>query len=239
VGENNPFISGVKDSTTPVTGIWIVEDAQSLIDSIKSGSWVDATIGAITTGLDALSTAMDPLGALASMAIGWLMEHVKPLKEALDKLTGNADKVNSYASTWHNVSEGLKQAGADLKKAVAKDTPHWEGKSAKAYGSHSDYTVDAVAGLGVAAEVLSEATKGAGELVATVRGIVRDLIADCVSTLLVRVPEWLAEEGFTLGLATPWVVGQVTSLVAKWVARITGFTTALVTSLQALQLLLG
>ncbi|MFD0519414.1 eCIS core domain-containing protein [Paractinoplanes durhamensis] len=66
------------------------------------------------------------------------------------------------------------------------------------------------------------------------RGLVRDLIAQFVATLAARLPQWLAEEGLTLGLATPVVVGQVAALVAKWVNKIQHFVRALLNSLRKL-----
>jgi hypothetical protein len=63
---------------------------------------------------------------------------------------------------------------------------------------------------------------------------VRDLIAQFVATLAARLPQWLAEEGLTLGLGTPIVIGQVAALVAKWVDRIQGFVRALLNSLRRL-----
>lgn len=236
---DNPLIADVEDSTTATSGLWLVEDVQTLIDSIESGTWIDGTIGGITVGLDALSVAMDPLGALASMAIGWLIEHVKPLSDALEEVTGDADKVKSYAKTWENVSTALVGAGTDLQTAAHKDLETWESPAAYSYSVHADYTTNAVGGIGALAGVMSAATEGAGMLVATTRDIVRDLIADCVATLLVRVPEWLAEVGLTLGLGTPWVISQAASLIAKWVARITGYLNSLVTSIQNLNALLA
>jgi len=37
-------------------------------------------------------------------AIGWLMEHVKPLPDALDALAGDPDRIDAYAQTGNNVS---------------------------------------------------------------------------------------------------------------------------------------
>lgn len=236
---DNPLIAEREDSTTATTGLWLVEDIQTLIDAIDSGTWIDGTIGGITVGLDALSVAMDPLGALASMAIGWLIEHVQPLSDALDKVTGDADKVNSYAATWDNVATKLTTAGGDLQSAAVTDLASWKSPAAFSYATHAEYTSNAVGGLGALAGVMAAATEGAGMLVATTRDIVRDLIADCVATLLVRVPEWIAEVGLTLGLGTPWVIGQAASLIAKWVARITGYLNSLVTSINNLNLLLA
>ncbi|ADD45289.1 hypothetical protein [Stackebrandtia nassauensis] len=236
---NDSLVAPVEESTTATSGLWLVEDTQTLIDAIESGSWVDGTIGGITVGLDALSVAMDPLGALASMAIGWLIEHVKPLRDALEEVTGDADKVNSYAKTWENVSTKLLDAGTKLQTAAHKDLETWQSPAANAYSIHADYTTNAVGGIGALAEVMSAATAGAGMLVATTRAIVRDLIADCVATLLVRIPEWLAEVGLTLGLGTPWVISQAASLIAKWVGRITNYLNSLVSSISNLQALLA
>ncbi|ADD45292.1 WXG100 family type VII secretion target [Stackebrandtia nassauensis] len=236
---DNPLIADVDESTTGTSGLWLVEDTQLLIDAIESGSWVDGVIGGITVGLDVLSAVLDPLGALVSMAIGWLIEHIKPLRDALEKVTGDADKVRSYAKTWDNVSAKLVGAGTDLQSAVHKDLETWQSPAANAYSIHADYTTNAVGGVGALAGVLAAATEGAGMLVATTRAIVRDLIAECVTTLLVRIPLWLAEIGLTLGLGTGWVIAQVDSLIAKWVARITSYLNSLVASLSNLQALLA
>ena len=76
--------------------------------------------------------------------------------------------------------------------------------------------------------------EGAGLLVGLVRGIVRDLIAQFAATLAARLPQWLAEEGLSLGFATPVVIGQVAALVAKWVNKIQHFVRSLLNSLRRL-----
>jgi hypothetical protein len=90
-----------------------------------------------------------------------------------------------------------------------------------------------------ATQGISYAVMGAGLLVGLVRGIVRDLIAQFIATLAARLPQWLAEEGLTLGLGTPVVIGQVTALVAKWVNKIQKFIRALLNSLKRLRALLA
>ncbi|CAM3407455.1 WXG100 family type VII secretion target [Stackebrandtia soli] len=235
----NDMIAPVEDSTTATTGLWLVEDVNAFADAVESGSWVDATIGGLTVGLDVLSVVMDPLGSLASMAVGWILEHVEPLREALDEITGNADEVRSYAQTWTNVSTGLKGGAEALRTAVEADIPSWQAPAGQAYRDHINFGIAGSSGLGTFAESMASVTTAAGELVAAVREIVRDLIADCVATLLVRVPEWLAEVGLTLGIGTPWVVSKAVALIAKWVGRIMSFLDALTLSMQALTVLMG
>lgn len=77
-------------------------------------------------------------------------------------------------------------------------------------------------------------TTGTGLVVALVRELVRDLIADFVSVLAVRLWEWLAIAGGTLGAGIPWVIAQVSTLAARWAAKIARLLTGLIASLRRL-----
>jgi hypothetical protein len=232
---SNPLVAQAHDSTMSYTGLGLVEDAYQVSSGIQNNSWVDGTLGGVGTSLDILSMAIDPLGSLASWGVSWLMEHVQPLKEALDHLAGNADEVAAHAATWKNVAEYTATARNDYASRVRSEVSAWLGSSGDAYREHAGTHQAALEGLSTAAAGISYAVQGAGLLVGLVRGIVRDLIAQFVTTLAARLPQWLAEEGLTVGLATPVVVGQVSALVAKWVNRIQHFIRALFNSLRRLQ----
>ena len=70
-------------NTDPWAGMWIAEDIQTILAVIKSGSWIDTTLGAVSAGLDALAFVSDPIGSLLQYGVAWILEHVKPLSEAL------------------------------------------------------------------------------------------------------------------------------------------------------------
>jgi hypothetical protein len=74
-------------------------------------------------------------------------------------------------------------------------------------------------------------TEGAGALIAAVRILVRDAIATCVSRLIV----YAAEEVASLGVGTPLVVEQVSTLVASWAAQIARWLKGLLASLRRLE----
>jgi len=235
----NPLVAARQDSTRWYTGLGLVESVASTVDGIESGSWIDASIGGVAASMDALATVLDPLGALASWGVAWLMEHVKPLSDALDWLAGDPDQIAAYAQTWRNVAVHCREAAADLEASVTGQVGGWSGAAAQAYRAHASVHLDALTVIARAAGGIGALVEGAGLLVALVRELVRDLIADFVSVLAVRLPMWLAETGFTLGAATPLVVSQVGSLVAKWAARIGRLVTALIESLRRLTPLLG
>ncbi|BCJ56130.1 hypothetical protein Asp14428_76050 [Actinoplanes sp. NBRC 14428] len=236
---SDPLVARATSSTTWYTGLGPAEDAAQISAGIRDNSWVDGTLGGVGGTLDLLGTVIDPLGSLVSWGVSWLMEHVKPLKEALDWLAGNPDEVAAHAMTWQNVAAFADETGRSYADALRAQLSEWQGASGEAYRAHAADQVSAIDGISTAAGAISYAVEGAGLLVGLVRGIVRDLIAQFVATLAARLPQWLAEEGLTLGLATPVVIGQVSALVAKWVNRIQEFIRALLASLRRLRGKLG
>ncbi|MET0419444.1 MAG: hypothetical protein ABW022_25805 [Actinoplanes sp.] len=231
---SNPLVAAALDSTTWYTGLGLVEDAAQISNGIQNNSWVDGTLGGVGGSLDMLALAIDPLGSLVSWGVAWLMEHVKPLQDALDWLAGNPDQIAAHAATWRNISASTGQTHQEHAQALRAQISGWLGASGDAYRDHAAQQLAVIEGISTAARGISSAVEGAGLLVALVRGIVRDLIAQFVGTLAARLPQWLAEAGLTLGLATPVVIGQVAALVAKWVDRIRGFIRALLDSLRRL-----
>ncbi|GIF16761.1 eCIS core domain-containing protein [Actinoplanes teichomyceticus] len=230
----NPLIAQAAGSTTWYTGLGLAENAAQISIGIQNGSWVDSALGGIGGTLDLLGTVLDPLSSLAAWGVGWLMEQVRPLREALDWLAGRPEEIAAHAATWRNVAAATTATLQRYADAVRDQTAGWSGASGDAYRHHAAQQLDALGGIAKATEGISSAAEGAGLLVGLVRGIVRDLIAQFVATLAARLPQWLAEEGLTLGLATPMVISQVSALVATWVNRIQGFIRALLNSLRRL-----
>ena len=230
----NPLVAERVDSTGWYSGVGIAESIAELVHGVESGSWVEGTIGGVGTSLEALGTVVDPLGSVASWGVAWLIEHVGPLSSALEWLAGDPDQIAAYAMTWRNVAGHAEAQASGLREAVWHDVPDWAGPSADAYRDHAAAHLGALLGLGQAAGGIGTLVEGAGLLVSLVREMVRDLIADFVAVLAVRLPLWLAQEGLTFGLATPVVVAQVGALAAKWAARISRLLLALVDSLRRL-----
>ncbi|MEK8108252.1 hypothetical protein NKG94_31265 [Micromonospora sp. M12] len=200
----NPLIAARQDTTTAYSGVGIVESLVDLRHGIESGSWIDTAIGGVGTSMEVLVTCVDPIGSIVSWGVAWLIEHVEPLSDALDWLAGDPDQITAYAQTWHNVSQHVNGQVTALSEAVRTEIAAWTGPASEAYRRYSDQHVRHLAGLADATDLIGTVVEGAGLLVALVRELVRDLIADFVSVLAVRLWQWLAEAGLTLGAATRW-----------------------------------
>jgi len=230
----NPLVAQAQSSTTWYTGLGLVEDVAQVSNGIQNDSWVDGTLGTVGGALDIVGMAIDPLGSLVAWGVSWLMEHVKPLKDALDWLAGNPDEISAHAATWENVAKFTLDAQQAFSDAIKAETAEWVGDSGDAYREHAGTHLIVMDGISKAAHGIHYAVMGAGLIVGLVRGIVRDLIAQFIGTLAARLPQWLAEVGLTLGFGTPVVIGQVVALVSKWVNKIQKFIRALLNSLRKL-----
>ncbi|MGN9918467.1 WXG100 family type VII secretion target [Micromonospora palomenae] len=215
---------------TPWAGVWICEDIELIAQGIRTGSWIDGSLGVVSAGLDALAFVSDPVGALLQYGIAWLIEHVKPLSEALDWLAGDPAQITAHAQTWRNVAGSLRDEAAELARAIANDVGGWGGSAGPAYRAWAAEQQQAISGLAQGADTLAAITEGAAGLVAAVRLLVRDAIATCVSRLIVYAGELVVTGGF----AAPLVVEQVTTLVASWGARIAKLLRGLLASLRRL-----
>ena len=208
---DNPLIAAPSaDGPAPWAGVWIAEDIEQISHGVRSGS--------------------DPVGALLQYGIAWLIEHVRPLAEALDWLAGDPAQIAAHAQTWRNVAGSLRDQAESLGRSVRWDVADRTGAAGTAYRGHADHRAAHLRTLGLAADGMALLTEAAGALIGTVRIMVRDAVATVVSRLLVYAGELLA----TAGLATPLVVEQVTTLCAAWAARIARWLKGLIASLREL-----
>ncbi|WP_439377570.1 RHS repeat-associated core domain-containing protein [Amycolatopsis lexingtonensis] len=226
----NPLVAQAQDSTKSYSGVPLLEDAIGLKDAIESGDWASVAMGAVGTALDALTAVMDPFGAIFAAGVGWLIEHVGPLKEALNALTGNADEIAAQAQTWNNIAKELGDVSTELTNAVKADLVSWQGAAADNYRKRADDTSGLLAAAQKGCEGAGSGVKTAGEVVAAVRTLVRDIIAELVGHLI----SWALQVVFTLGIGLAWVVPQVVAAVAKTASKIASLTTKLVKALKGL-----
>lgn len=228
---SNPLVAAAADTPPSAwAGIWICEDIDLIAQGVRNGSWIDGSLGVVSAGLDALAFVSDPVGALLQYGIAWLIEHVKPLSEALDWLAGDPAQITAHAQTWRNVAASLREEAGALTRAVRTDVAGWGGSAGPAYRAWAAEQQQAITGLAQGADAMAAITEGAAGLVAAVRLLVRDAIATCVSRLIVYAGELVV----TGGLAAPLVVEQVTTLVASWGARIARLLRGLLASLRRL-----
>ncbi|MEV4389768.1 WXG100 family type VII secretion target, partial [Micromonospora sp. NPDC049580] len=145
---SNPLVAAAADTPPSAwAGVWICEDIDLIAQGVRSGSWIDGSLGVVSAGLDALAFVSDPVGALLQYGIAWLIEHVKPLSEALDWLAGDPAQITAHAQTWRNVAGSLREEAAALTRAVRDDVAGWGGNAGPAYRAWAAEQQQAISGL--------------------------------------------------------------------------------------------
>ncbi|HET9144405.1 DUF6531 domain-containing protein, partial [Actinophytocola sp.] len=225
--EGNPLVAGPVETPTAQTGPGLAESCAELARGVSGGDWVEAGLEVLGTGLEVLSLVIDPLGTLACYGVSWLIEQVRPLKEALDWFAGDPPVIRSFAETWTRVSAEVAAVAKEYGAQSGGGTAGWTGAAGDAYRAHGAAAADALRGAGTLAAGVSAGVMIMGEVVAFVRESIRHLVGELVGRLISGALEGAA----TAGLATPLTVARATAAISAVVSRIAGLVRSLVTTI--------
>lgn len=224
---SNPLVA--PETSMPDSGalglLQPVDNAVKGADAMAGGEFVEGSLSFAKGGLDVLGFISDPLGALFSWGVGWLIDHVEPFPTWLDQLAGDPDLIHSFASTWHNVS-GRVHANADsFREAVQQARGDWSGLASEAYGATAQVVGASIDGMAVMITGVAGAVEVAGGLVGGVRSTVKDTISEIVGAIGSSLVKFL-----TVVLA-PDAVRSLSTKVATLSAKIGKFIDDLITSM--------
>ncbi len=228
----NPLVAGPVDTATATSGTGLIDDIVGLSTAIREGNWVDAALNGVATVMDGLATAIDPVGSLIAWGIGWVLDHVDPLKSWLNDLTGNAGAIIGFAQTWANVSTRLQEQAQFLSYRASADLSGMYGDAVTAYLGKSQRVTQAVHAVGVA----SNAVAGGLQLVSTLVQVVHDLVRDTISQVIGSCASALGWAATGVGI--PYAITVVSERAAALSAKISAKVTGLVRSVKKLDGLL-
>jgi hypothetical protein len=215
----NDLVAAPKNETEWYTGISQFEEISSLSDSIDSGSWLEVAVSGSGLGMDAMTLVFDPVGALGILVqagLGWIIEHVKPLKQTLDDLAGDPPVIKSYGETWKNVANRLKTVAAQHPAEAKADLGGWTGPAATKYHGKAKERADTLNAASRACATVGDAVIKAGGAVATVRMLVRDTLTGLVAAL---IQACLPPGGGTVKAVG--MIAKAGSKIAQYVGKLT------------------
>ncbi len=227
----NPLVAGPVNTSSPLGGTMLLESLGDHAKALESGSWLEIGLASFGVAMDTAAAVMDPIGQLLAAGLGWLMEHLEPLKGWLNDLTGDPGAVAGFAATWDNVKTALLGAAEELQRVVAADLAEMSGRAVAAYGRYAgDFGAHVSAAAGAAGSVA-----GALRVCSTVVQVVHDLVRDALAELVGAAISWAAEIALTVGLGTPWVASQVATRVSSLATRVGTKVTEVITSVRSLK----
>ncbi|TWP49598.1 hypothetical protein FKR81_24025 [Lentzea tibetensis] len=211
------------------------ESVAQLADSITragEGDFAEIGLNALATGLDVLSLVMDPLGTFATAGIGWLIEHVSFLREPLDWLAGNGDKIKAAVASWNATAKTLADVATEQRTAVDNQVRGWEKSAADGFRQSQGALAGEIDAMSKTCIAVAGDISTAGTITAAIRGMIRDLISLFV---------WEVIRNAAIALATSWcsfgasvaafaawtvgrgavVLGKITQMIAKVMRAVT------------------
>lgn len=211
------------------------ESVAQLADSITragEGDFAEIGLNALATGLDVLSLVMDPLGTFATAGIGWLIEHVSFLREPLDWLAGNGDKIKAAVASWNATAKTLGDVATEQRTAVDNQVRGWEKSAADGFRQSQGALAGEIDAMSKTCIAVAGDISTAGTITAAIRGMIRDLISLFV---------WEVIRNAAIALATSWcsfgasvaafaawtvgrgavVLGKITQMIAKVMRAVT------------------
>ena len=231
----NELVAEVKESETVWSGSRLLEDGFDLKEAFESNSWVAGGLATAATAADTAAAVMDPLGEALSAGMGWIIEHLWPLKDWLNELAGDSDAVAAAASTWTNIGTKLGSCAGDLEAVCSSRLAGQESLAVATFKSLQAGSASHLRMTGQLAGAISGGLTLASVIVRMVHDMVRDAIADVIGKLTSKA----AIMAVSLGTAAPWAVSSLAADVSSWATRLAKEVTDVVTSAKNLKGLLS
>ena len=228
----NPLVAQAHDTDKAFAGTGVAGDIHTFATGLTGdASALTTGVAGVASGLGLLGAAMAPLTALGSAGLGWLIEHVDFLEQALEELTGDPAAIEAQAQTWRNVAKQVRGSAAEYSSTAATLPATWHGEGANSYQGAAGAFDHALQSSADGAEGAASAIETAGVLVGIERGLIRDLISEFVAWLIVEAGIALATSwcsfGASIAVFTGFAVGQGLRLASTIADRLAALSTKL------------
>ncbi|WP_434445051.1 hypothetical protein [Lentzea sp. E54] len=213
-------------------GSLFIEAYGSLIDGISKDAEsetekaLDITFNAIGAASATVMLAIDPLGSIIGAGVGWLIEHVSFLRDALNQLMGNPEEIQANVEATKARAAELRVLAEDHKSGLAT-FDGWTGASSENFKKSMDGMTQELDELAQAVETKAKIVAIMGMLVTVLRDIVRDLIAQLIGSLiagaLIAAAAAIPTFGASIAIFGGFAVGKAVALgvnIASRVARV-------------------
>ncbi|MEV8438448.1 hypothetical protein AB0425_13810 [Actinosynnema sp. NPDC051121] len=212
----------------------LIGDVQGTVAAVERGDWVQAGLGMANTAMGIVGLASNPLSGFLSAGFSWAIQHVSFLREPFDALLGNPQAIQKMSDSWASAAKQIEGIVADYRRTSVEETRTWRGRSADGYRAASKKHAAGLETLSKATQGISRAAKGAGELVATVRKTIMDLISQAVSEMVMKIIQWLAASFLTFGAAIGAAIADIVQMACNYAKKLADFLQKLGNSLKKL-----
>ena len=210
----------------------LFNDVQSTSAAIERGDWLSAGSGVLNVAMDVIGLGGDPLGAIGSAGFGFLIQHVKFLREPFDALLGDPNAITGSAQGWARAGTELANSAEQYRTATSQQTCNWTGNAADAYRTAGDSQARNLDSLSKVSKGISDALAGAGKALAEARKAVLDMINQACNKIIMIMIEALAEAWGSFGASIAKGIAQSVQTAVTTAQKMLSKIQKLVSTLQ-------
>jgi len=194
--------------TTKNSGQNLLSHIKSTADSMEKGDILGSVSGVANVAMDVIGITGDPMGAISSAGVGWVLGAVSFLKEPFEVLKGSPSAITGSASSWGTAASGLTSTAGQYREAATTQTTNWLGAASDGYRAASTNQANGLDALAQASKGVSTAITSAGQAVASARKTVMDLIGEAVQKIIQICIEALSKSWLSFGASIAQGIAQ-------------------------------
>ncbi len=183
---------------------------KSTADAMEKGDILGSAMGVTNVAMDVIGIAGDPLGAISSAGISWVLGAVSFLREPFDILKGNPSAITGSSQSWLTAANNLTSTAQQYRQASTTQTSNWVGTAGNGYRTASGNQASGLEALAGASQAVSSAITKAGQAVAQARKTVMDLISEAVQKIIQICIEALSKSWLSFGASVAMGIAQST-----------------------------
>ncbi|HEX2144693.1 MAG TPA: hypothetical protein VHG10_09315 [Glycomyces sp.] len=197
--------------------------ANNLWDSFQ-GEDVDITKASAATmelGAQAVGWITDPIGALISNGLDFLIHVIQPLEDILGFVTGNPDRLQNAIDRWNNIEQACYALAQEVQHVSATGLGEWDDQASAIAKVRIDELGDAIGGIGVKAGTCQHWLSVAQALAQTLQEVIKSIISSFLSQLIMTWLAALAAAAVTFGGSTAAAASWTSIMSARNIMQAT------------------
>lgn len=179
----------------------MIKDGAKLGDDIAKGD-VEAIAKDVVTVLSDMNSFMqdgmalagaiaDPLNFLISKGLGWLLNVVTPLKQAVDLVTGDPAATSKAAGSFNDIAKKTEELAKSYDEHLHAGLQNWKSEAGDAAAKKLTEFHDGIDGTATTAGHVASLLQGSSMFMQVAEDIIKGILSDLIEWLVVT---WIAAQ---------------------------------------------
>ncbi|GGU34803.1 hypothetical protein [Lentzea flava] len=179
----------------------LMKDSSKLADDLKNGDGVAIARDVVTVlsdmnnfmqdGMKLAGSIADPLNFLISKGLGFLLELVAPLKQAVDLVTGDPAATSKAAGTFNDIAKQTEELARTFDENLKEGLRSWKSEAGDKAAEKLGGFHHGIEGTAATAGHIASLLQGSSMFMQVAEDIVKGILSDLIEWLVVT---WIAAQ---------------------------------------------